>query len=82
MEDRNVNKKLIVSIYDGGYNISIYNGRLFNRDQIEKLKSSNKLSQLYNLISLYSDYIDFIKNNFKEYDEIIICEDGGINIIK
>lgn len=67
---------LIVSIYDGGYDLTVYNGRMFNKEQL------NKLSQLATLVFSYKDCTEFIKNNFNEYELKIICEDGGIEILK
>ena len=72
-------KYLIISIYDGAYGFSVCeNGKIYKRDEIEN-DEKHKFYELFKAIHCYRDYEHLI--NKKDYDKIIICEDGGIEVL-
>ena len=76
-------KTLIVSIYDGAYGFSVYdNGKLYSRNDIDT-DENHKFYELWKIAFSYGDTTFWVKENcVNKYDQIFICEDGGIEVIK
>jgi hypothetical protein len=65
-------KYLIVSIYDSGYGFSICdNGKVIFESEEEYLT----------YVNFDVDFREWLKNKYKDYDLIIICEDGGTQVV-
>ena len=63
-------KYLIVSIYDSGWGFSVCdNGKVIEaREEYES----------------YSEFVNFaewLKNKYKDYDLVVICEDGNVQVV-
>ena len=65
---------LIISIYDGGYVFGVLdNGKYFSRRDIsEKANIADMLYDIYNKNILE----EYLKEHYREYDLVVICEDG------
>lgn len=76
-------KTLIISNYDGGYGFSVYdNGKTYEIEDIKKDKN-HKFLDLYRLVRGYKSINTYIKENYiNDYDLIVVCENGDIEIVK
>lgn len=66
-------KYVVVSIYDAGYDFNVNkNGKpqFFVNDEFDKY------------FDLAGDFDEWLKEKYKDYDLIIVCEDGEIEILK
>lgn len=64
-------KYLIVSIYDCGCNFSVCDS--------SKLIDAEEEYNIY--IDFDVDFSEWLKNKYKDYDLVIICEDGDTQVI-
>lgn len=70
-------KYVIMSIYDGWYRYTInINGKEYDEDS-EICKKAYKAVDSEN-----KDINDYLLEEFKEYDLIVICDNGNIEILK
>lgn len=76
-------KLLIITDYDGGVGFGVYdNGKIYSRSDIED-DEGHKFFELWLLARRYGDVNDYIIRNFgKDYDRIIYCENGSIEVLK
>jgi len=75
-------KYLIISIYDGAYGFSVCdNGKIYKRNEIEE-NEQHKFYKCFCIAFQYGNVAKHLTENFaKDYDKIIICEDGGIEVL-
>ena len=72
-------KTLIVSVYDDPYNFSVYdNGIFYGKRDLRK--ESNKFFGMFDSSTYPEMYI--LDHFMDEYDLIVVCEDGDINVMK
>lgn len=72
---------VIISIYDNCYKYSInINGELFDSDTniCKKIYKSFKESWF----TEYKYFYNYLLKEFQDYDLIVVCEDGCIDILK
>lgn len=76
-------KSLIVSNYDGGYRFSVYDdGYVYGRLDIDG-NENHKFYRLWKIAREDGDMETFVKKTYgNDYDLIVVCEDGDIEIVK
>ena len=72
---------VIISIYDGMYGFDVLeNGEHIEEKREKKLAS--KICDLCNNNRTYENFYNFLKDYYKDYDLIIVSEDGMAEVIK
>lgn len=77
-------KQLIISIYDSWTygRVKVNGKRIFSLEQNIKLHYFDVWNS-YTPLSDRDPFVDWLKHKYgAKYDSIIICEDGGIEVLK
>lgn len=72
-------KYLIVSIYDSGYEFSVCkNGRVYQKYS----KNGKYVTEAKVYLVGYGEVLrDYLEKKYKDYDLIVICEDGNTQVV-
>ena len=75
-------RELIISIYDSGYG---FTAKVINGNQVEEVYCDESELTKFGLYDeewhwFNEDLINPDNENIKQFDKIIVCEDGGIDI--